>query len=136
MAQISARQREKQVKDLLDAALDGDLEKVEKILDVVPVDECDGSGSSVLSEAAVGGHVAVCELILSRGAEVNSVNKQKRTALHRAAFHGYADVCKLLLSCGADASLKDSVGDTAFTYVFSNSGLARISDFVLTLTFF
>jgi hypothetical protein len=115
MAQISARTREKQVKDLLDAALDGDLEKVEKILDVVPVDECDGSGNTALSEAAVGGHVATCELILSHGAEVNAVNKQKRTGLHRAAFHGYADVCKLLLACGADASLKDSVGDTAVT---------------------
>jgi tetratricopeptide (TPR) repeat protein len=113
MAQIPARQREKQVKDLLDAALDGDLEKVEKFLDIVPVDQCDGSGNTALSEASVGGHVAVCELLLSHGADVNAVNKQKRAALHRAAFHGYADVCKLLLSCGADATLRDSVGETA-----------------------
>jgi ankyrin repeat protein len=51
-------------------------------------------------------------LLLQRGAKINSRGFQGHTALHEAAFFNRLDTADLLLSNGADPNLKDEDGKT------------------------
>lgn len=58
--------------DLVDAAKIGDLESVRKLLDLgLAIDARDQQGCSALLRAAGGGHQALLELLLSRGADAS-----------------------------------------------------------------
>ncbi|XP_069700520.1 GA-binding protein subunit beta-1-like isoform X1 [Periplaneta americana] len=58
--------------------------------------------------AARGGHLKVCELLLSFGTDVNTRGQCNMTALHFAARGGHLDVCELLVSKGADMNMKEN----------------------------
>eukprot|EP00299_Pterocystis_sp_00344_P019704 c9748_g1_i7.p1 GENE.c9748_g1_i7~~c9748_g1_i7.p1 ORF type:complete len:268 (+),score=63.97 c9748_g1_i7:336-1139(+) len=62
--------------------------------------------------AATKGHSPVCELLVSRGAEVKAKNTDGRTPLHSAAYNGHLKVCEMLLLRGADVKARDKYGDT------------------------
>ena len=66
-------------------------------------------------EAAHGGHVAVAELLIAAGADVNLRNKNQygpgATPLHCAALTGNLEAVQLLLEHGADKELEMIFGD-------------------------
>ena len=66
----------------------------------------------LLSHAEPHAHVPVCELLLSRGCDVNASNGHGTTALHAAAHRGSTAFCKLLLQHGADVNKRDGSGST------------------------
>jgi hypothetical protein len=66
------------------------------------LDATDHEGNSALSEAACGGHAAVCSLLLRHGASVNLRSEMGRTPLWRAAFMDRYECASLLLEHGAD----------------------------------
>ncbi|XP_046634566.1 ankyrin repeat domain-containing protein 39-like [Daphnia pulicaria] len=76
------------------AALDGDLNRLSKLLQKMNADAVDTSGYSSLHYASRAGHL-----------EVSS-------PLHRACQQGHLLVVKFLLQNGADAGLQDSDGCT------------------------
>ena len=51
-------------------------------------------------------------LLLQRGAKINSRGFEGHTALHEAAFFNRLEMAELLLSNGADPNLKDDAGKT------------------------
>lgn len=61
---------------------------------------------------ANGGDVAAIEAFLDSGADVNSADFDRRTALHVAACEGRKDVVALLLSRGANVNHQDRWGST------------------------
>jgi len=66
---------------------------------------------NALCYAAMGSHLHVMRLLLSRGAELNAIPKGfhfSGTALHWAAIRGRGDCCRFLLDQGADATLLDA----------------------------
>lgn len=74
------RQQQKQFeRDLRDASFDGDLHTVQRLLEQqeVPISvNCkDANGEQAISEAASGGHPAVCALLLDYSADVNARGK-------------------------------------------------------------
>ncbi len=50
--------------------------------------------------------------LLAKGADVNSINSSKMTALHYASAYNHLQVCKVLIAHGADVNAKNFKGMT------------------------
>ena len=92
------------------------------------------SGDTSLHVVAKNGRTHLVELLLSRGADVNSANKVNTTnymiisvamslslqvgytPLHTAARNGHIQVAELLISRGADKNSLDNVSNDVYTY--------------------
>ncbi|GHA82368.1 ankyrin repeat domain-containing protein [Cognatilysobacter bugurensis] len=88
--------------DVPSAAIIGDADAVRRLLDLgLPVDAIDAQGCSALLRAAGGGHRAVVDLLLSRGADPKLASQSGATALSAAVSMRHADIVDGLLSAGA-----------------------------------
>lgn len=107
-----------QVSPFLQAAKEGNADKVKKLLDVgLTGDLVDEHGVSALMMAAMAGSVDTCQALLSKGGDVNFVEPtSKRTALMFAAQGGHLGVVELLVASSADASKVDDEGQTALMW--------------------
>ncbi len=68
---------------------------------------------SAIEIAVKKGFLNVVKLLLSNGADVNSVDSAGRSLLHRAAEAGYVEIAEQLIIYGARSCLRDKKGDTA-----------------------
>ena len=73
-----------------------------------------------LLDAVVCGDHAMVKTWLGRGADPNSGNSRKRTALHLAAINGHHAIVETLVGNGADVDLKDMYGCTPLQCAASN----------------
>ncbi|GAA88459.1 ankyrin repeat protein [Aspergillus luchuensis IFO 4308] len=73
---------------------------------------CQQGRRTPLHMAIVGGHLAVGQALLKKGADPNMVDWYGRTPLHYAAGRGREEFVKLLLDYGVDINLKDNNGAT------------------------
>jgi len=95
---------------LHEAAKRGQLEFMrECIMQRVPLNGIDKSGSSALYWAAYGGHEDCVREILKHGnkVQIDIQNKLGETALHAACWKGQAIVARLLISAGASQAIKN-----------------------------
>ncbi|VDN27070.1 unnamed protein product [Gongylonema pulchrum] len=76
----------------------------------------DDHAFSLLHWASKEGHVAIAELLLSRGARVNATNMGDDTSLHLAAAHGHREIVVKLLSRKADVHATNEHGMTPLHY--------------------
>jgi ankyrin repeat protein len=105
---------------------DGDL--IGRLLDLgADANRAEADGFTALHGAAWFYNYRVCELLLARGANVNSINEKGRTPLHELARSTYpnsgsmdtdtaADLLRaatVLIGHGADRRMKDQAGKTA-----------------------
>lgn len=99
---------------LHDAAIKGQLAVARFLLDYnadvnarisSPVANDGRDQQTALHLAAEAGHKAMAELLLERGALINSTDKYGRTALFLAVANGYQAVARSLISHGADVQL-------------------------------
>jgi ankyrin repeat protein len=74
--------------------------------DLNEIRDFDRHGGTALHEAALGGHIETLELLISKGAEINSLAFNHSTPLHWAAGAGNYDAVQLLLHLGANPALK------------------------------
>ena len=87
---------------LVTAAKEGDAALVRELLaEGVPAD-AESGGYVALHHAAANGSVAVLEVLLAAGADVEAVDRVGNTPLSRAAIFGRADAVSVLLEAGAD----------------------------------
>lgn len=88
---------------LQSAAAAGERESVERMLDEnVPVQT---RFTSPLAAAVFGGHLAIAELLLKRGANVDNLGRQEDlTLLMQAAASGLEEMARLLVAHGADVT--------------------------------
>ncbi len=127
---------------LVPTALDGDLNRLSKLLQKMNADAVDTSGYSSLHYASRAGHLEVVKYLVAHGANVNfSTRSNQSSPLHRACQQGHLLVVKFLLQNGADAGLQDSDGctplhraalanhtDVCQLLISHNPQLAHISD--------
>jgi ankyrin repeat protein len=99
---------------LLDAVEQGEIEKIEKLLDKgANPNVQDIFGSTPLRIAARCDNPEVVELLLKRGADPNVPDIFGSTPLHIAAECDNPEVVELLLKRGADPNIPDDDGQTA-----------------------
>ena len=90
------------------AAKAGNVEAVKQLLAAGADVElkCVNCGGTVLGHAAINGHKELAELLIAKGADVNTKNKDSTTPLHQASLGGRKEVVELLIANGADVNAK------------------------------
>lgn len=73
-----------------------------------------------LWDAALEGRLQAVLSALSKGADVNALDQERRSALMLAAFNGHTEVVRALIEKGASVNATDSMGRTAL--MFASSG--------------
>ena len=63
-------------------------------------------GRTALGHATMRGHVAICEILLARGADVSSKTNTGFTVLHSVDQFGNLELCELLLTRDAEVNIK------------------------------
>ena len=103
--------------NLWEAAKNGDLELLRKLLAGVDVDPNgqDEIGLTPLSWACITGELGAAKLLLENGAKVDERNKDQGNSLHAAAFFGHLEVVDLLINKKADLNLRNGSGETPFS---------------------
>nr|WP_158987260.1 ankyrin repeat domain-containing protein [Lysobacter panacisoli] len=88
--------------DVPAAAIVGDADAVRRLLDLgLPVDAVDAQGCTALLRAAGGGHRAVVDLLLARGADPELAAHSGATALSAAVSMRHAEIVDRLIAAGA-----------------------------------
>lgn len=111
------------IESLWRAAAEGDVDRVEAVLDDGMHDASGGNywqsdadprgwRRTPLHIAALEGQAAVVDLLLRHGAAVNARSKYHDTPLHFALINGNIDIITALYKAGADVTLANDEGDT------------------------
>jgi ankyrin repeat protein len=81
------------------------------------LNHCTVDGNSAVMWASWSGSLDVCQLLVSRGADVvNVTNRNGCTVAHWAASGGNVQVCRYLYDIGVDFSLANHGGNTPLTH--------------------
>ncbi|OQD87388.1 hypothetical protein PENSOL_c079G03088 [Penicillium solitum] len=80
----------------------------------IDCDEIDSDGLTSLIHATIGGHEDVVRLLLMRGARIDKVDRQCRSALHFAVTYRREVILKILLDY--------CVGDQGFIDAYDSGG--------------
>ncbi len=121
--------------DIWAAADVGDLSAIERHL--ANGAAVNGSGgkfdSTPLHRAAVAGRAEAVELLIRRGAEVNTGDRDGSTALHAAAFLGHEKTVHVLVQNGADVNAMNTRGETPLGVATIDEGTTRLFASVLKI---
>ena len=79
-----------------------------------PVNINDDKGASPLQYAAAYGYENIIRALLTSGANVNHLGREKYTPLHLAVINNNKDSVSILLNAGADTSIKNADGFTPY----------------------
>ena len=63
----------------------------------------------------------IAELLIAKGAEVNTKSDSESTPLHFAALNGRKEIVELLLANGADVNAKDGEGKTPLDWAYAET---------------
>ncbi|MCP4696239.1 MAG: PQQ-binding-like beta-propeller repeat protein [Gammaproteobacteria bacterium] len=120
MANGSAVQLANGIKNLFQAAKDGDDSAVSALLAAgIPINPQNDSGMTPLVTAASMGHEAVVKQLLDAGSDPNHQSDWKRTPLITAASMGHEAVVKQLLDAGSDPNHKSDLEETPLSVAAS-----------------
>lgn len=107
------------------AAREGHVESINFILEQisVPIDIKTIDGWTPFHYAVNNGYLAAVELLVSKGANINSIDKFNRSALHWAVRYNFVEIVEYLLSLNINTDLIDKEGRTALDLAKSSVNL-------------
>ena len=119
---------------LLEAADEGHTIVCELLLEEgkANLEEETPTGLTALNEASLRGHPGTVALLLSKGARVDTRNKDGMTPLLTAANEGHAKVCELLLANGSDLEEREPNTLMNALHVAAVRGLPSLIQLLLT----
>ena len=95
---------------------EGEVDEVENMITEEKVDpnmKEKERGTYAIIEASAHGHLPVVQLLLEKGANINSQGLENVTALMKAVQNGHSDVVRFLVVKGADKTIQNTHGKTA-----------------------
>ncbi|XP_069142310.1 uncharacterized protein [Argopecten irradians] len=95
------------------AASNGQVDKVQELIQLGATFHPDKEGRTPLHFAAVKGFVEVCKYLVGHGCPLDEQDSMGYTAIHRAASQGHTEVIRHLLEEGGSADTQDEHGNTA-----------------------
>lgn len=111
-------QIKKNKKILIDAVIEGLVEKVRKLLSVgVNIDFRDNLGYTALAYACEQNHINIVKELIKHKANIELKDTEGVTPLLIASYSGYFDIVKILLNAGADIKASNIEGLTALLTV-------------------
>ncbi len=103
-------------KDLNQAAVDGDLDRVKSLVaDGADVNVKNRMSMTPLVVAAMNNRTAVCEFLIANGADLNARDGRGQTAIYFAVDRNNKDLVELLVKKGADVNITTGRGENAFS---------------------
>ncbi|MDX2212680.1 MAG: ankyrin repeat domain-containing protein [Oculatellaceae cyanobacterium bins.114] len=135
-----SRKQNKSVEKLIDAAMYGDLKKVQQLIaDGVDVNAIASCNRTALSLAIQGGHIPVIQALLDAGADPNLPDETDdglvaNTPLMEAASTFFApnrsDMVRLLIQKGANVNQQGAQGQTALMSALAHSDMDVIETLI------
>jgi len=130
----SEAERNQKIKQLMQAAIDGKVEEMRKILqqkiEVDVIDSTDPEKNTALHLAAENGQLNVVRFLLDKGADPMKTrqNKNARNAFHLAAGNGHTDIVALILkrAKNLDINKTGKLGMTALYRAATNGHVATV----------
>lgn len=77
-----------------------------------PIDDEDDTQATPLILAALGGHLLIVKLLITKGVDINHKNGQGHSALQYACSKGWKEIVLFLCENGADINIRDKRNDT------------------------
>lgn len=118
--------------ELFEAIKNNNLPEIKILLEANPqlITSADESGNTPLHLSVRQKQPETVAYFLGKGADVNSVNTNRQSALHIASYLGSADIARLLIEKGADISLADYTMHTPLHYAARN-GSNEVTEILL-----
>ncbi|XP_059489715.1 uncharacterized protein LOC132204878 [Neocloeon triangulifer] len=119
------------------ACIVGQLENIHYLLGIkgFSLGKKSKNGKTSLHYAAIRGHIAVAEFLLSNGADVNARDDKNETPLTYAACYSNKEMCQLLVKNDADLSAVNSGGNDALHLACFNGKFENVQ-YLLSLNSF
>src|SRR5262249_10855251 len=105
------------------AVQNGCLELVQALLDAGADVNCADKSkwTPLIFAACVSASPECVRLLIERGADVNAIGPDGKTAFHFTCWHGIGEMAKTLLQAGADLNAADDAGNTALLLAVSSA---------------
>ncbi len=114
---------------IFEAINTNDLSKVSALIEKDPaiISLKDNLGNTPLHNAAIKGSVAMAEILLAKGADINAVNTRMNIPLVEAIINQREEVSRLLIERGSDLKKRTLTGDTPLHYAVRKSSVSIVS---------
>ena len=116
--------------DIIEAALNGDVEAYIKLIEIGYVNPADARGFTPLHIAAERGHFGLCDFIFKHAKEKNPGTIYGDTPLHYAARNGHYEICKLIFYGVVKNNPKNGDGTTPL-FVAAHHGHFEICQMII-----
>lgn len=93
-----------------------EINKIKQLLEKINNKNLKMSNVSYLMIACENNNKEIIELLIKKGANINDVDHNNRTALHEACKKGNLEVVKILIENGANIHIEEESGKTAVTF--------------------
>ena len=88
------------------------------------------NGWTCLMTAAYNGHLAICRLLIDKGAQLEAKDMHGCTPLHLAACQGHVKIVRLLYDRGADFEARSNGGSRPLHWAACNGRISIVKELI------